>query len=132
MVLELMKKKAIVFTTLIVLSAALAPILHNLIRYKMNPIAALDATLTNSTTWAPGYSETAFRSIKLGVSSEQVTSALGPALYTNYYEGKPIWHYTVGPNGHPQSSSDGSTHVRGICFDHDMTVYKKLYYFNYD
>jgi len=127
-----MRKKIIIVTVLMVLTGLCAPVIRNMIRYKMNPLEAALVSLADVTRWAPSYSDRSFKSVDLGSSPDQVRVILGPALYTNVYEGETTWHYTVGPNGNPQSSSDGSTHVRGIWFDQDMKVKKKLYYFYFD
>ena len=117
---------------LIALCVLFTPIIRNMVRYRVNLLEAVMIPLADVTRWAPGYSDQSFKSVQLGATPDQVMGILGPALHTNVYEGETTWHYTVGPNGAPQSSSDGSTHVRGIWFDQDMKVKKKLYYFYFD
>ena len=105
-----------------------------MVRYRMtNPADAFFATCLDKTVWASGFSESVFDSVEIGSTPEQVQAILGPALYTNVYDGgMTAWHYTVGPNGYPMSRSAGSKHVRGIAFSQDMRVTGKSHYFYVD
>lgn len=127
-----MKKYFIITVALVLLLWLGFPVMRNSYWYKMNPFKAFIASVSDETHWSPGYFEKAFDSIELGITSEAVQKILGTALSTTVYNKKTVWHYTTGPNGKPQSLSDGSTHVRGICFDKNMKVEKKLKYFYFD
>ncbi len=86
----------------------------------------------DSTTWAPHFTDAKLRSIELAMSTNQVLRILGRPLVITTYDSNTAWHYTMGPNGKVQSSSDGSTHVRAVVFDQQMHVTECLQYFCFD
>ncbi len=131
---EHMRRRIITAIVVLVLCAMCFPIVYTMVRYRMtNPGLAVVSMGLDKTSWATGFSESLFRSIEIDSTPEQVQAILGPALYTNVYDGgMTAWHYTVGPNGYPMSRSAGSKHVRGIAFSQDMRVTGKSHYFYVD
>ncbi len=98
----------------------------------MNPLEASLVIVLDVTHWAPNYSEKKFKELKIGDMEDQVRKALGPPLYVTDNGSGVVWYYTVGPNGQPLSYSDGSTHVRGVWYNHQKKIKKKLHYYYFD
>ncbi len=124
-------KKWTIFVSLLIIIAAI-PVVRNIDRYRMSIPAAVGAAIMDSTTWSPYFTDAKLRSIELGMNSNQVLHILGTPLVITTNDSDTLWHYTMGPNGKVQSSSDGSTHVRSVVFDQKMHVTECLKYFNFD
>ena len=107
-------------------------VVRNMYWYRMNPLSATFAAIEDKTVWSAEYSEKAFKSIKVGFTSEDVLKAIGPPIYIDNHNENALWHYTVGSNGQPLSGSENSTHVRAILFDKNMKVDRKYYSFYFD
>ena len=128
-----MTKKRIVIVGIVIVSLLLFfPVVRNIYWYQMNPFEAIVASVLDKTHWSPSYSDKSFKSIKVGFTSESVNKLIGSALYISNRKKETIWYYTVGPNNKTQSSSNGSTHVRGVLFDKNMRVKGKIYDFYFD
>lgn len=122
-------KKLIIF--LFVLLPLSFPVFRNVFWYKINPWMAFVACF-HVTRWAPGFSEQAFDKITIGDQEGIVRNNLGDPLKIMDTEEGPIWYYTSGPTGEVLSYVAGSTHIRGVCFDYERKVRKKLKYFYFD
>lgn len=127
-----MKKRLLLIFALVVALGLSFPVVRIIYWYHMNPYSAVWAVILDRTTWSNGYSEKAFKLVKVGFTSDEVLKLLGKPLYIGTYKGEPQWHYTVGPNGKPLSESEGSTHVRQISFNKDMKVDGIQYYYYFD
>ena len=122
--------------TIAVLSAAMcvfvAPVAFNSVRYKINPIAAAFIPWMDGTEWSPNYSYRKFRQIKIGMTTNDVLSILGPCLGTTQFGDLTQWHYTRGKDGGFMSSSSYSTHFRIVSFNPDGKVAGKTYDYYFD
>ena len=108
---------------------------YNIKQYDMKAGNAFGAFLMDTTTWAPGYSDSKFMSISPGMTTNQVLQILGlPLLRESHDYPDQFWYYTAGHNGARGGTSycDGSTHGRLIAFDKNMHVAynKKWFYFD--
>ena len=108
---------------------------YNMKQYDMQMGTAFGAFLMDTTTWAPGYSDSKFMSISPGMSTNQVLQILGPPLLHEGHDyPEQYWYYTTGNDGARGGTSycDGSTHGRLVVFDKDrhVTYKKKWYYFD--
>lgn len=118
---------------LIVVGAAVATVLGMAISVALTRLESpKDQLLTlafgdDGTVYAPGYSESAFRSIRLGMTTEQVKAILGAPLAEGKDEnGAPvIWRYSASPR-------KGNYHYRGVRFDAKGNVVERIAEFYVD
>ncbi|MGE3843618.1 MAG: hypothetical protein AB7I50_18765 [Vicinamibacterales bacterium] len=78
------------------------------------------SALMNATIWAPGFSETAFARIAVGMSSDEVVHALGRPLRL-YASGKgEVWAYSQ--IGHYQRVAEKGFHERSVIMERNHVV----------
>jgi hypothetical protein len=75
----------------------------------------LSLAVDEDTQWAPKYSDSAFRTVRLGMKRAEVHSLLGPPLLTWSHDGKRIEEWTRSP-------SDAHYRRRYIVFESDAAV----------
>ncbi len=127
-----MIKRAPNLVLVVLVVGVFGPIAFNSIRYKMNPIAAAFIPLMDGTEWAPNYSYSKFRNVRVGMTPNEVLATLGPSLAVTHYKEDTQWHYTRGKDGRTMSSSVHSTHFRIVSFGPDGLVSGKTYTFYFD
>jgi hypothetical protein len=66
---------------------------------------------SDSTTYAPGYSETKFRSIRVGMPREEVTRILGNPLSVDPAPGYVIWIYAPNDYRNPRQQANGPVSI---------------------
>lgn len=125
-------KWPVTLLVVIVLMLLAFPAIQNGIRYKMNPIEASMVPILDGTEWSPDYSFEKFGQITVGMTTSDVLRILGPCFAVTTYDGEAQWHYTRGRDGRVMSSSQYSTHRRGILFDTNGLVVGKVYEYYFD
>ena len=75
----------------------------------------------DASTFAPGFSESAFDRVQLGMSEAEVVTLLGEPLVKHGY-GNRYWRYSTAP-------PDRNYFLRVITFDNGIVSSKSAYYF---
>lgn len=127
-----MKQKLITLILILAVCGALAPVVINGVRYKVNPFEAALISIMDGTEWSPNYSYRKFRDVHTGMTTNEVKELMGECLAVTHYKDQTQWHYTRGKDGGVMSSSSYSTHFRIVSFGPDGLVSGKMYKFYFD
>jgi hypothetical protein len=125
----------VLVSLLVLLCYVWKSVTYNIKQYDMPIGEAFGAFLMDTTTWAPGFSDSKFMSISPGMTTNQVIQIIGPPLLreSDDYPDQ-LWFYTTGHDGARGGTSycNGSTHGRLIAFDKNMHVVYKRKWFYFD